>query len=349
MSGSLSISATLEEPGFLQCQVELKSAEQGDMAKLAGAAIDPLEIEPSLPAPEDFDAFWDAEKKKLAAIPPNIRLTPVKSPVAGVECFDVQADSVGGSFSGYFARPLGAKPKTLPAIILPHGAGVMSSYLGVAAQWAKEGFIALDFNVHGLPNGQPHEFYEKLGKGELFQYFLKDRESREKFFFHDAFLRVIRGIDVLAAQPEWDEKILIADGRSQGGGQAIAAAGLDSRVTFLCAEIPALCDHTGIVARRTNGWPRLLGWPKLDGPLPDERILQASRYYDAVNLAARIKVPAFFTVGFVDRVCPPTGVYAAYNQISSAKSILLLPHYGHQKSPEGDEGVRQAITGYLGK
>ncbi len=39
------------------------------------------------------------------------------------------------------------------------------------------------------------------------------------------FLRMERAIDFLASQPEWDGRILIVTGSSQGGGQAIVAAG----------------------------------------------------------------------------------------------------------------------------
>jgi cephalosporin-C deacetylase len=310
-----------------------------------------LAIKPSLPAPADFDSYWAGEKAKLAAVPLHVQLTPVKSAVPGVVCFDLQADSVHSHLSGYLAYPVDAKPHSLPAMFLPHGAGVMSSWVGVAAQWAKEGFLALDFNVQGLPNGQPPEFYANLAQTSLKLYQWQGRENRDTFFFHDAFLRVIRAIDVLTAQPQWDVKIVIANGRSQGGGQAIAGAGLDSRVTFLCAEIPALCDHTGVVIGRANGWPRLAGYAKAltpgEKPPYDDRIVQASRYYDAVNFAARTKAPAFFTVGFIDGLCPPTTVYAAYNQLSGKKTNLNLPTHGHQKTPEGDAGVRQAIADYM--
>src|SRR5205085_11644540 len=87
-------------------------------AAIAAAAIDPLQIKPGLPVPDDFDTFWSAQKKKLAAVPVNLRLTPVKSPESGIECFDLQADCIGVSVSGYFARPVAAKPTSLPVILL---------------------------------------------------------------------------------------------------------------------------------------------------------------------------------------------------------------------------------------
>ena len=338
--GSVIVSGALNEPGFLQCRADFTSPGESVPTGRASAAIDPKEIQPSLPVPDDFDAFWKEEKLKLAAVPMNVRLTPVKSRVAGVECFDVQADGIGAPMSAYLARPAGAKPGSLPAIVLCHGAGVASSRLSIVAEWAKDGFVAIDFNAHGLPNGQPQEFYSNLYKTDLEKYYLKNPESRDTIFFRGLFLRLMRAMDVVTAQPEWDGKILVANGRSQGGGQAIAAAGLDPRVTFFAAQIPALCDHTGVVSGRINGWPKLV--PVIDGK-PDEKSLQASRYFDCVNFARRTKAGAFFTVGFIDVSCPPSGVYATFNAVGGKKDIVNYFHSGHISTPEADASVRDAI------
>lgn len=345
-TGTFTVTGKLDEPGFLQCRADVSMPGESIPTGRAAAAIDPLEIPPSLPPPDDFEAFWSEQKKKLAAVPLDIKLTPVKSPIEGVEVFDVQAGCIGKPMSGYLARPIGAKPESLPAIVLCHGAGVYTSRLSVAAQWAKDGFIALDFNAHGLPNAQPREFYADLYQGELEKYFLKNPESRENIFFLELFTRLMRAMDVLTVQPEWDGKILVANGRSQGGGQAIAAAGLDPRVTFFAAQIPAMCDHTGVAAGRINGWPKLV--PMSDGK-PNEKSLQAVRYFDGVNFAARTEADAFFTVGFIDVSCPPTGVYAAYNAIRGEKKIENYFNSGHIATPEADAAVRDAVLAHVSK
>ena len=119
----------------------------------------------------------------------------------------------------------------------------------------------------------------------------------------------MRALDIVTSQPEWDGKKLIAHGRSQGGGQAIAAAGLDPRVTLVCAQISNLCDTTGMVVGRICGSPRLV--PIDENGKPNEKALQAARYYDNMNWTTRTKAEGFFTVGFIDTSCPPTGPLAA--------------------------------------
>jgi hypothetical protein len=182
-NGTASLTGKLDEPGFLLCRAVFRGPNELTRTALAGAGIDPLQIKPSLPSPEDFEQFWAEQKKKLAAVPVNARLTPVETRVAGVEAFDVQADSVGAPVSAYYARPTGAKPKTLPIILTLHGAGVRSSQLSLATDWANQGVLAMDMNAHGLPNGKPASYYASVATNELRMCSLRGRESRETVYF----------------------------------------------------------------------------------------------------------------------------------------------------------------------
>jgi len=227
------------------------------------------------------------------------------------------------------------------------GAGVRSSNLAGTVGWAKDGFLAMDINAHGIPNGKSDQFYTDLANGKLKNYPAQGRESRDTVYFLGMFLRVVRAIDFLTAQPEWDGRTLIVHGSSQGGAQSFVAAGLDRRVTFFAAGVPAMCDHTGMVVGRVSGWPKLVP-TSLDGK-PDPRVLEAARYYDAMNFATRTKASAIVTVGFIDPTCPPTSVYAAYNVLKGKKEIFNDPPSTHAVSPAAREAMRQAILMHAGK
>jgi cephalosporin-C deacetylase-like acetyl esterase len=341
--GCATVTGKLDEPGFLLCRAGFVGPEKLSRTALGGAAIDPLKIKPSLPVPADFDKFWAAQKKKLAAVPVNPRLTPVKSLVKDVDCFDLQADCIGAPVSGYFAKPAGAKPKSLPAILLVHGAGVNSSNLGGSAGWAQKGLLALDINAHGIPNGKPAQFYADLRNGELKEYSRRSRESRETIYFLGMFLRLIRALDFLTAQPEWDGRTVVVQGSSQGGFQSLVAAGLDPRVTFFAAGVPAGCDHTGFKAGRVNGWPKFIA----TGETPPPNVVEAVRYFDAVNFITRSKAAGIVTVGFIDTTCPPSSVYAAYNAIPGKKRIHIDVAAGHTNTPKAVEAMRNAILAHV--
>lgn len=341
---------SLDEPGFIQVRATYRANAKAKVASvtgLGGAAIDPTEIKRSLPVPDDFDAFWDGMKKKLAAVPIEPKLVSVKSPVKDVESFDVTAPALGIQISGYMSKPLAAKPKSLPIILTVHGAGVSDSSLGGSANWASKGFLAMDMNAHGLPNGRPRQFYADLYAGPMKDYRFEHRDNREQAYFTGMMLRLVRAIDILTAQPEWDGKHVVVFGSSQGGYQAIAAAGLDSRVTYFAAGVPAGCDHSGMMADRIAGWPKIV--PVKDGK-PDVGVLEAFRYIDCMNFATRTKAAGcFFTVGFIDSTCPPTSVYAAYNQLNIPKEIYNDIPSGHSHSQAARDGMTKAVLKHVGK
>jgi cephalosporin-C deacetylase len=341
--GKATLIGKLDEPGFL-----LLRATSDKASAMAAAGYDPLLLKPSMPVPEDFDAFWEAQKAALAKVPAKATLTPVTAGAPkGVAAFDVQIDCIGKPVSGYFGKPVQAKAKSLPAILHVHGAGVRSAGLG-SVGWAlnEGGMLSMDINAHGLPNGKPKEFYDALYAGELKGYPNSNPQDRETVYFKGMFLRLIRAIDFLTAQPEWDGKTLIVYGASQGGFQAFAAAGLDARVSFICAGVPAGCDHTGSQANRISGWPKLV--PKDAEGKPNAAALQASRYFDNVNFAIRAKcLGAVVTVGFIDTTCPPTSVYAAYNALTMPKEIHTDILSGHTSTPAAGKFMQAAALKHV--
>lgn len=342
-NGKAEVTGTLNEPGFLQMRAMLPG-DKGSV--LAAAGFSPEKLQPSMPVPEDFDSFWTAQKKALAEVKMETQLTPVKSPFAQVDAFDAQVTCLGAPVSGYYGRPKNAKSKGHPAILFVHGAGVGGSSINALAWSEREGgMLSMDINAHGLPNGKPKAFYDEQAAGALKDYRYQGRSDRDKNYFKGMFLRVIRALDFLTAQPEWDGKTLIVYGSSQGGFQAFAAAGLDPRVTFFCAGVPAGCDHTGIQAGRINGWPKLV--TITDGkPAPAE--LECARYFDNVNFATRAHCKgAAVTVGFIDFTCPPSSVYAAYNALNLPKKILNMPLTGHKSSPEASQFMTEAALAHV--
>ena len=82
------VTAKLDETGFLLCRASVNVASK-PVAALGGAGIDPTKIAPSLPVPADFEAFWNGQKEKLAAVAQKAQLTPVNPTPAKVVAFDV--------------------------------------------------------------------------------------------------------------------------------------------------------------------------------------------------------------------------------------------------------------------
>jgi cephalosporin-C deacetylase len=97
---------------------------------------------------------------------------------------------------------------------------------GNSLKGAKAGLLSMDINARGIANGKPGAFYSDLSKGKLSGYRHAGRESRDTIYFRGMYLRLVRAIDVLTSQPEWNGKTVAVIGHSHGGGQSLVAGGI---------------------------------------------------------------------------------------------------------------------------
>src|SRR5262249_6018571 len=95
-------------------------------------------------------------------------------------------------------------------------------------------------------------------------------------------------------------------------------------------NVAAMCDHSGMAHGRVSGWPHWLN--RVQGEKKD-KVLATSAYFDAVNFARKFKGKSVHGVGFVDTVCAPTTVYAAFNVHPEPKVMIDSPTMGHSTDP----------------
>jgi cephalosporin-C deacetylase len=324
--------------------IEAKS-KQGSSS--IGLLVEPGKLIPGIECPNDFDSYWDNQKKNLKALPFDVKTTPVTEAKIekGFSCVNTEINCLGPKPArGYFAKPENATPKSLPIVLLVHAAGVKGSWCrsepGNALIYAKMGALCFDLNAHGMLNGQPESYYEGLDTGELRNYYLQGVTSKDDFYFRGMYLRLIRTIDYLTRQPEWDGKRILVIGESQGGGQALVATGLDERVGAVVAIVPAMCDWFG----SRNG--RMAGWPQpFETDAPKEEMLKTLPYFDAANILKRSNATIFTEIGLIDMTCPATSVYAALNQAKCKKIIYAVPYRPHHQ-PQNAPGKTWEETVY---
>ena len=319
------VSGSLAEPGFLRCTVTWQDAAQS-VTGLGGAGFEPERIKAAATMPEDFNAFWDAGRAELTAIPLDVQLTPLPAQSnAQQDSFKISFANVDNTrIYGFLSVPKGKQPP-FPAYVTVPSAGIGKPREPLGSL-AAGGRLALTVGVHPHDLGLPDEEYKKLGVGELGGYTSKGAPDREKYYFRRAILGVDRAITWLASRPDYDGKHLVIEGSSQGGAFALILAGLNPHITAAAANVPALCDHAGYLAGRQPGWPNLVWRMPAD---KQQEFLKMSAYFDAVNFARRIKCPAIVSVGFIDTTCSPSSVYAAFNEIRSPKRIFHGPLVGH--------------------
>jgi cephalosporin-C deacetylase-like acetyl esterase len=319
------IEAKLDAPGWLLVEVSVKPAADKKVTALGGALVSPEKIEPALPAPDDFNAFWQAKLGELAAVAANAKLEHADSGKANVDYFHVTMDNIRGShIRGQLARP--KQGEKLPAMLIVQWAGVYPLQKGWVTDRAAEGWLTLNINAHDLPIDQPQQFYNEQSAGSLKDYPGIGNDDRETSYFLRMYLSCYRAAQYLTERSDWDGRTLVVTGGSQGGLQSIVTAGLHPKISAVLASVPAGCDLNGPVAGRAPGWP-MWYWKTQDKD--EAKVRRAAGYYDVVNFAPRVKCPVLIGVGLIDTVCPSPGVFAAYNQLQGPKEIVVLPFGEH--------------------
>lgn len=329
------IETSLAEPGMLLVEVKPVAPDTtfGDRSTggpgrvLLAAAVAPTAIGPAEPRPEDFDAFWSAKLEQLAAVPMNPVVTPGASGKPGVEYATVRLGNIDGSHVyGQLARP--ARPGKLPAMVIYQWA---SPPYPLQKRWvtdrAAEGWLVLNVEPHDVPGDMPQAFYDALPT-LIKRYESIGEHSRDQSYFLRMYLGAYRAVEYLASRPDWNGQTLVATGASMGGQQAFAAAGLNPVVTALVVHVPAGADVTAALHGRAPSYPN---W-KVERP----EVRETARYFDPVNFAPRIRAPALVSMGFIDEVSTPTGIWAVFNHLDGpreAAPMVEAPH-NHLATPQ---------------
>jgi len=331
---------TLHSPGSIIFEIHTKS----DSASI-GSIVQPDRFTPGTKRPKDFDEYWQEEKRKLRQLPMLVKAVPLKATDNGYVCQNVEINCTGPKPArGYFAKPASAKSASLPIVLFVHAAGIISaswvrSNPENALRYAKigRGALSFDLNAHGMLNGQPDSYYDSLQHNDLKNYPYIGLGSKKDFYFRGMYLRLMPTLDFLTSQPEWDGKRILVIGESQGGGQALAAAGLDHRVTAVVATVPAMCDWGGTLAGRKGGWPD----PFAKNQYNRQTLLSTLPYFDVAHILKYSKATLVVEMGLIDTTCPAAGIFAAVNQAAGRKILFIDTYRGHHASPSAYREVWQ--------
>jgi cephalosporin-C deacetylase-like acetyl esterase len=315
-SGSATIETKLNEPAMLYAEVRT-----GEAPIHLGAAIAPTRLESAVARPADFDAFWDTKLNALSEIPIHPELASIQSAKPGVELYAVKLDSLGSHVQGYLAKP--AREGKFPALVIFQYAGVYALQPATVTDRAAAGWLAFDVDSHDLPPNQ--------ATGVSTDYRSIGNASRETSYFLKMYLRDARAIDYIRGRPDWDGKTIVFMGTSMGGQQSLVTAGLRSGITAVIVNEPSGADSNGDLHGRKAGYPN---WDSTN-----TEVMKTALYFDTLNFASRIKAPVLAGIGFIDTIAPPTGIWAALNQIPGPKEVIGMVESDHNNITPDKQGA----------
>ncbi|WP_199443735.1 acetylxylan esterase [Umezawaea beigongshangensis] len=295
---------------------------------------------PDVREPEDFDAFWTATLAGAREHDPLIAVEPVATGLRLVDTLDVTFAGFGGHpVRAWYTRPAGSAGRELPAVVEYLGYGRGRGLPQERLVWPCAGYahLLMDTRGQGGQYGSGGDTADPVGSGPAAPGFLtRGITDPRTAYLRRLLTDATRAVDAVLALG--DTGPVAVAGNSQGGGLAVAAAGLDDRVRALLASAPLLCGiERNLSITDAQPYGEIVQYLSVRRESAD-RVLDALSYFDGVHFARRTTAPAFFGTGLRDTICPPSGVFAAFNGLGARsdagptrdKEIAVYPFNHHE-------------------
>ncbi|KQO11756.1 acetyl esterase [Agreia sp. Leaf244] len=294
--------------------------------------------------PADFDAYWQATLAAAGEVPLDVRVERVESVLSVVDVFDVTFRGADGSDVKAWLRVPAGATEPLPTVVTYVGYGGGRGKAEESLTWVASGFAHLHMDTRGQGASWSVGDTPDVGTGgpQIPGVMTKGIQNRDDYYYRRLFIDAVRAVDAAKQLPQVDASRIAVAGGSQGGGLALAVAGLRDDLAGVVAFVPFLCDF-GRATLITDSYP----YHEIVDYLRIHRDQAASVYevlgsFDAVRHARRASAPAHFSVALMDATCPASTVYAAFNAYGGPKEITEWAFNGHEGG--GIEDETQAVA-----
>ncbi len=283
--------------------------------------------------PADFDSFWQQTLEQARQHPLNPEFIPVDAGFSTVDVWDVTFSGYGGQrIKGWFLKPHGAQGP-LPCVVEYIGYGGGRGFPAAWLLWPSVGYAFLVMDTRGqgsvwqpgdtpdLPDGANPFVPGFMTQGIL---------DPKTYYYRRVITDAVRAVETARSHSAVDAKRVAVTGGSQGGALTVAVSGLVNDLAASMPDVPFLCHF-----RRAVGLTDSYPYQEIVVYLTTHRhkeeiVFNTLSYFDGINFAARANAPALYSVGLMDGTCPPSTVYAAYNQIAGPKEIRVYRHNQHE-------------------
>ncbi|MFE7929333.1 acetylxylan esterase [Streptomyces sp. NPDC057456] len=305
---------------------------------------------PELDEPADFDAFWRDTLREAGQRAPLVSVHPVETGLCLTNTWDVTFRGFAGDpVRAWFSLPADAR-EPLPVVVEYVGYGRGRGLPHERLTWVNAGYAHLLMDNRGqgdqYGNGgatpDPHATAPG-GPGPAVRGLLSPHDHHYRRLITDA----VRAVTAARALPGVDSTRTVAVGNSQGGGLALAVAGLVPDLAAVLVTAPLLCGIRRALALTDTGpYGEIATYLSVHRGA-EEAAYRTLSYLEGVFFARRAQAPAHFGTGLRDTVCPPSGAYAAFNRYGELsggaaprREMHAYPFNGHEGG-EGEQVARQ--------
>lgn len=285
---------------------------------------------PDRDEPADFDAFWAKTLAQVAEHPIGATFTPYDAKLTTVDVFDVEFAGFGGDpVRGWFLIPHGTTTP-LPCVVQYIGYSGGRGFPHDSLVHSAAGRAHLIMDSRGHPGSDTPDRDPYATGPAAFGYMTRGFGSPEQYYYRRIMSDAVRAVEAARSHPLVDADRVVVAGGSQGGGLALAAAGLSEGLAGALVDVPFLCHYRRALDIADRGpYVEITGFLNRRRD-QTERVLATLAYFDGMNFAARATAPALFSVGLEDHTCPPSTVYAAYNHYGGRKDLRVWRFNDHE-------------------
>lgn len=302
------------------------------------------EYQSSVTEPQDFDAFWERTLREARAHATPVQVTPVETGLTGIDVFDVVFPGFGGEpVRAWLRLPRGGGvSEPLPAVVQFVGYGGGRGHALDNLLWAAAGFAHLHMDTRGQGSGWSRGATPDSGAAgpQVPGMMTRGIDDPHHYYYRRLFTDAVRAVDAARGLPQVDPARVAVLGQSQGGGTALAVAGLVPDVAAVVAHVPFLCDFPrAITVTDSTPFHEITHYLSTHRD-QEETVLRTLSYMDGVNFVKRAAAPARFSVALMDDVVPPSGVYAAHRAYAGGPKELDVWRYnGHEAGGTDDDAA----------
>ena len=301
--------------------------------------------------PADFDEFWQRTLEAEADPKPGLTIVPVATSLRDIEVFDVTFAGFGGHPVRGWLRLPRRRHGRLPAVVQFHGYGSGRGRPIDDLVWSAAGYAHLIMDARGQGGGYAGGVTaDPVGSAPSQPGFLtRGIHDKHTYYYRRVFTDAVAAVRAVRGAEFIDPDRVAVAGASQGGGIALAAAGLVPGLAAVYAQAPFLCD-----IRRATLITDADPYAEIGRYLGAHRGFVAEAfatlaYFDGVAFARRATAPAWFSTGLMDNVCPPSTVFGAFHAYGGPKQIQVWDYNGHEAGGSDDlELVLSAFGPLLG-
>ncbi len=304
-------------------------------------SLDELEsYAPELAEPAGFDEFWEQTLAATRAHELAASFAAVDSELTAIETLEVTFAGFGGHpIHGWLHLPAGLEPgRRLPGVVQFQGYGGGRGLVHEHVLWGLAGYAHLVMDNRGQGSGwTAGDTADPVGSGPSQPGFMtRGITDCREHYYRRLFADAVRAVDALRAHARVDPDRIAVAGGSQGGAMSLAVSALAPGVSAALIDVPFLCHIArGIELADSDPYAEVTRYLRVHRT--HEQALATLSFFEGVSFARRAQVPALFSVGLMDTICPPSTVYAAYNAYAGPKEIAVY----HENDHEGGGPVHE--------